>query len=133
MGSMMLLYEAVRRKLPDRYKNVFYQYMRDDQIGDVGIYLYQGENDLYTIDGATQYNTVKVHVQVNADKSTQGLQEALDYLTEFVDRIENEQCDISNISFISANHIGPKAIPIGRNEFDIQVVKSDINLKYVFD
>lgn len=133
MNSLMWIYEAVKAKLPSGYENVFYQYMREDQVGDVGIYLYEGQNDQYTVDGSEVFNCVKVHVQVNADKSVEGLAKALDYLTLFVNKMESEQCDLSNITFVSVNHLGPKAVPIGRNKFDIQVVKCDIDLKYIFE
>ena len=45
MGSMMLLYEAVKHNLGTAYPNVFFQTMREDQPGDVGIYLYESAND----------------------------------------------------------------------------------------
>lgn len=124
----MLVYEAIRNKLPNVYTNVFYQFTRDDQIGDVGIYLYEGQNDLYSIDGEEVYAPIKAHIQVNAGKSIDEINKALDYLEEFVNRIENEQSGISGISFISVKHLGPKAIPIGRNKFDINIVKTDLEL-----
>ena len=60
------------------------------------------------------------------------LKTALNYLTSFVERIENEASNVDGIGFISAQHIGPRAIPIGKNDFNIIVCKSTIDLKYIF-
>lgn len=129
----MYVYEAVRIKLGKEYPNVFYQMTREDKDGDVGIFLYESSNDLRDIAGGDVYNSIKVHIQINAPRSADGLVKAIDYLTRFVDKIENTPSNIPNISFIEAVHIGPKAVPIGRNKFDILVCKCDIDLKYVFN
>lgn len=133
MESMMLLYEAVKNKLDPTYSNVFYQTMREDTVGDVGIYLYESSNDIEDMDGDVVYNCVKVQIQVNCDRSVQGLQKALDYLTKFTHRIEKEQCGISGLQFVEAQHQGPRAIAIGKNTFDILVCRSVIDLKYIYD
>ena len=72
-------------------------------------------------------------MQVNCDKSVQGMQKALDYLSRFTKRIENEQCAISGVTFIEARHLGPRALAIGKNQFDILICRSVIDLKYIFD
>lgn len=131
--SIAWLYDAVRLKLGDKYKNVYYQMQKEDEENNVGIYLYSGQNDVRSIDGNDVYNCIKVHVQVNCERSLNGLVDGLDYLSSFVDRIENETCELANILFVDAVHIGPKAVPIGRNKYDIQVVKCDIDLKYVYN
>lgn len=133
MESMMMLYEAVKEKLGTTYDNVFYQTMRENEPGDVGIYLYESANDREDIGGDAIYDCIKVHVQVNCDKSVQGMQKALDYLSKFTRRMENEQCAISGVTFIEARHQGPRALAIGKNQFDILICRSVIDLKYVFD
>ena len=130
--NMMLLYEAVREKLGNSYENVFYQTMREEEPGDVGIYLYESANDRVDIGGDDIYDCIKVHVQVNCDKSLEGMAKALNYLSLFVDRIENENCAISGIEFVEAYHQGPRALAIGRNQFGILICRSVIDLKYVF-
>lgn len=133
MESMMMLYEAVKEKLGTSYANVFYQTMRENEPGDVGIYLYESANDREDIGGDAVYNCIKVHVQVNCDRSVQGMQKALDYLSQFTRRMENEQCTISGITFIEAKHQGPRALAIGKNQFNILICRSVIDLKYIFD
>ena len=130
--DMSLLYKVIRNKLDNTYKNVFNQNMREDKPGDVGIYLYESSNDSYDLCGDDIYNCIKVQLQVNAGPSAEELETALLFLSHFVDRIENEQSDIENISIISAQHIGPRAIPIGKNDFNITVCKSTVDLKYIF-
>lgn len=130
--SMMWLYEVVRIKLGKQYPNIMYQTVRDDVEGDVGIFLYESSNDKEDMTGEDVYRAVKVQVQVNAEKSVEGLGKALDYLTKFVDRMESEQSNIEVINFIDVKHIGPKAVPIGKNKYGIQVVKCTIDLRYVF-
>lgn len=133
MKNMMLIYEAVEAKLGTDFENVFYQTMREDVERDVGIYLYQSSNDLVAISGEDIYDSIKVHVQVNCEKCTDGLFKALDYLSSFVDRIETEESDINGIQFISATHVGPRALPIGKNKHNIQICRAVIDLKYTFN
>ena len=129
----MKIYEAVEKKLGNDFENVFYQTMREDQPGDVGIYLYESANDLEDLQGQEVYNCIKVHVQVNSEQSTEGMAKALRYLNKFTERIENENSDVDGIEFISAQHLGPRAIPIGKNNFNILVCKSTVDLKYTFE
>ena len=130
--DLMLVYDTVKEKLGTEYENVFFQTMREDKQGDVGIYLYESSNDVEDLSGDDIYNCIKVQVQVNSEQSEEGLQTALNYLTSFVERIENEASNVDGIGFISAQHIGPRAIPIGKNDFNIIVCKSTIDLKYIF-
>ena len=130
--DLMLVYKAVKEKLGTEYENVFFQTMREDKQGDVGIYLYESSNDVEDLSGDDIYNCIKIQVQVNSEQSEEGLQTALNYLTSFVKRIENEASNVGGIEFISAQHIGPRAIPIGKNDFNIIVCKSTIDLKYIF-
>ena len=130
--DIMLVYKAVKEKLGTEYKNVFFQTMREDKPGDVGIYLYESANDIEDLQGQEVYNCIKVHIQVNSEQNTEGMAKALRYLTSFTERIENERSDVDGIEFISAQHIGPRAIPIGKNDFNIIVCKSTIDLKYIF-
>lgn len=128
----MLVYEAVEKKLGDEYENVFYQTMREDQPGDVGIYLYESANDEEDLSGNEVYNCIKVHVQVNSEQSTEGMAKALRYLTKFTERIENENSDVDGVEFMSAMHLGPRAIAIGKNNHNILICRSVIDLKYTF-
>lgn len=129
----MLIYEAVERKLGSEYENVFYQTMREDQPGDVGIYLYESANDEEDLSGNEVYNCIKVHVQVNSEQSTEGMVKALKYLTKFAEKIENEASDVDGIEFVSAMHLGPRALAIGKNEHNILICRSVIDLKYTFE
>ena len=56
--DIMLIYEAVEKKLGDEYENIFYQTMREDQPGDVGIYLYESANDEEDLQGQEVYNCI---------------------------------------------------------------------------
>ena len=129
----MKIYEAVEKKLGNDYENVFYQTMREDQPGDVGIYLYESANDLEDLQGQEVYNCIKVHVQVNSEQSTEGMTKALRYLTKFTERIENETSDVDGVEFMSAQHLGPRAIAIGKNKHNILICRSVIDLKYTFE
>lgn len=128
----MLIYEAVEKKLGNEYENVFYQTMREDQPGDVGIYLYESANDEEDLSGNEVYNCIKVHVQVNSEQSTEGMAKALRYLTKFTERIENENSGVDGVEFMSAMHLGPRAIAIGKNNHNILICRSVIDLKYTF-
>ena len=129
----MKIYEAVEKKLGNDFENVFYQTMREDQPGDVGIYLYESANDEEDLSGNEVYNCIKVHVQVNSEQSTEGMTKALRYLTKFTERIENETSDVDGVEFISAQHLGPRAIAIGKNNHNILICRSVIDLKYTFE
>lgn len=128
----MLIYEAIEKKLGDDFENVFYQTMREDKPGDVGIYLYESANDEEDLCGNEVYNCIKVHIQVNSEQSTEGMAKALRYLTKFTERIENENSDVDGVEFISAMHLGPRAIVIGKNNHNILICRSVIDLKYTF-
>lgn len=131
--GMLKIYEAVRAKLGNTYQNVFYQTMRENEEGDVGIYLYDSSNESKGIDGTIFYDSVKVQVQVNAYKSIDGMETALNYLDEFTRKMETEQSDIEGISFISCEHQGTRALVIGKNEYGIQIVRCILDLKYILD
>ena len=131
--GMLKIYEAVRAKLGNTYQNVFYQTMRENEEGDVGIYLYDSSNENKGIDGTIFYDSVKVQVQVNAYKSIDGMETALNYLDEFTRKMETEQSDIEGISFISCEHQGARALAIGKNEYGIQIVRCILDLKYILD
>lgn len=133
MGSMMLLYEAVKQKLGTAYPNVFFQTMREDKPGDVGIYLYESANDREDLEGDAVYDCIKVHVQVNCERSLSGMNKAIDYLTEFTKHMENQQSAISGVTFVAAMHQGPRALAIGKNQFDILVCRAVVDLKYILD
>jgi hypothetical protein len=128
----MLIYEAVEKKLGSEYENVYYQTMSEDKPGDVGIYLYESANDTEDLSGNEVYNCIKIHVQVNSEQSTEGMTKALRYLTKFTERIENENSDVDGIEFMSAMHLGPRAIAIGKNNHNILICRSVIDLKYTF-
>ena len=130
--NVMLVYEAIEKKLDNTYKNVFYQTMREDKPGDVGIYLYESSNDVEDISGNEVYNCIKVQVQVNSELGIDGMKKALDYLTRFTERIETENSDIEGIEFISAVHLGPRALSIGKNDYGFLVCRSIIDLKYIY-
>lgn len=127
-----LLYKAIEDKLPPSDYNVFYRYMREDKPGDCGIYLYDSANDRETIDGETVFNNVKVQVQVNYGKTIQEAFKAIDWLSQFVDNIENEPSTISGVEFIGVMHQGQKAADIGQNQYGYGLVRSVIDLKYIF-
>lgn len=128
----MLIYDAVKEKLGNEYSDVFYQTMKEDQPNQVGIYLYESSNDVEDLLGDEVYNCIKIQVQVNTEQSEDGMRKAMKYLSSFVERIENETSDIEGIEFISAKHLGPRALIIGKNNFNILVCRSLIDLKYTF-
>ena len=130
--DMMLIYHAVKEKLDTDYDNVFYQTMKEDQPNQVGIYLYESANDVEDMCGDEVYNCIKVQIQVNTEQSEEGICKAMNYLSKFVDRIENEDSNVEGIEFISAQHIGPRALVIGKNNYNILVCRSLIDLKYTF-
>ena len=132
LSSILSLYEAVREKLGAEYTDIKYNTMKSDVEGQVGVYLYEGAADIQNLDDV-EFENIKIQVQVNAYKSEAGIRNALDYLRAFVDRIEYENSAIEGIEFISAIHTGPKAIPIGKNEFGIMVCKSTVELSYTLD
>ena len=49
------------------------------------------------------------------------------------ERIENENSDVDGIEFVSAMHLGPRAIAIGKNNYNILICRSVIDLKYTFE
>ena len=131
--DFMLIYDAIREKLGTDYENVFYQSMREDQPGDVGIYLYESSNDLMDLAGDDVYNCVKVQIQVNSEQSEDGMRKALNYLKRFTHRIESETSEIDEVDFISAQHLGPRAIAIGKNQYNILICRSVIDSKYTLE
>ena len=126
------LYDAIRAKLGTEYKNIFDEDMRDDVPGDVGIFMYTSSNDVETLDGTEVYNCIKVHIKINAEQSSDGLFKAINYLSKFTHRIENETSDIPEIGFVSAKHIGPRALKLRKNEYGISVCVCNIDLKYIW-
>lgn len=126
---MQRLYKAIEEKLGDKYP-ILYQNMSNDTPNTVGIFLYESSNDLETLDGSLMYESIKVHIQVNAENTEKGIFDALDYLRQFVKRIENERSAIVGVSLVACSHVGPKAIVIGKNEFNVTVCVSNVDVKY---
>ena len=127
------LYQAIEAKLPPSLDyTVYYHYMREDEPGDCGIYLYESSNDKESIGGEDIYNCIKVQVQVNYGKSINDSFKAIDWLTNFVNNIETEPSTIEGVEFIAAQHQGPKALDIGQNQYGLGLVRSIIDLKYIF-
>ena len=133
MDSIIYIYEIAKLFLGDKYKDISYQYQQEDKEGSVGIYLYEGANDRKDIGGDVVYKTVKLHVQVNCFKSHQGLLDGINYISSFVDKIENSPSPFKILTFDSVEHLGPKAIPIGRNKYGITIVKCDVNIQYIIN
>lgn len=129
----MKIYELVEEKLGTEYENIFYQSMRAEEIGDIGIFLYQSSKDLTDLAGDDVYNCIKVQVQVNAGQTAEAMGKALEYLSRFTRRIENEPSGTDGIEIISAEHLGPRALVIGRNEHNILICRSLIDLKYTLE
>lgn len=129
---MIKLYQAIKEKLGTEFP-VTYQTMREDKEGVVGIYLYESSNDVEDLAGDTVYESIKCHIQVNATNSEEGIIQALTYLRQFVDRIETENSTVDGIDFVMARHIGPRAICIGKNGYNIQVCVCNIDIKYILD
>ena len=128
------LYDVIKLNLPELpFKNVYFNTMQEDLEGDVGIYLYESSNDLEDMSGDVYMRNIKVQVQVNSFKSFEGLKQAIEYLTLFVNKIEYNAETTDKISLMGCKHIGPVAIPIGRNKFGILVCRSTIDLKYNFN
>lgn len=130
---MVRLYDAVKLKLGDTFGPVTYQTMREDKPRAVGIYLYEGQSDRVDMSGDYVYEVIKVHIQVNADQTEDGILEALNYLRNTVRRLETERSDVPGVTFLYAQHSGSKAIPIGKNGYNIPVCVSNIEIKYKLD
>lgn len=132
--SIKWIYELVSLYLKKIFKcKIYNQFMSFDKEDEIGIFLYDGQNDQYTIDGNVTFRDIKVQVQYNCKRSNDGLYEGLDKLTEFVDLIEHTQSVIPNISFVSVEHQGAKAKILHRNEYDIQVAYCTLDIKYTFN
>ena len=88
--DMSLIYDLVEEKLPlNVYSTITWQTMRDDTVGIVGIFLYESSNDEEDLSGEQIYNCIKAQIQVNSEQSETGLKKALNYLSDFVENIEN--------------------------------------------
>lgn len=124
------LYLAIEQILGSKYP-ISWQYMDEQSSEVVGIYLYESSNDKRMMDGEYEYESLKAHVQVNCAASEVGIQDALVYLRGFVDKIEDTYVDTDSVEFVDCKHVGPKAIPIGKNDYKIPMVRSVIDIKYL--
>lgn len=127
---MKQIYEAIEAVLGTKYP-VGWQYMDEQSTEVVGIYVYESSNDSRYADGEYEYESIKVHVQINCASSEVGIQEALDYLRAFVDKMEDTYVDTTDIEFVDCKHVGPKAIPIGKNGYNIPMCRSVVDIKYL--
>lgn len=126
------LYEAIEGILGIQYP-VTWQHMEEDKENVVGIYLYESSADRKYLSGDYQYESIKVQVQVQSENTDEGLFAALKYLREFVDKMENEYVDTDKVSFEDCEHIGPKAVTIGTNEYGLKVCRSVVDVKYLLN
>lgn len=123
------LYDAIRAKLGSEYTNVTNESMQEDKPGSVGIYLYQSKGDERTFDGV-EFENIKVQIQVNAEQSEEGINKAKRYLRQWVYRMEDEDSDIPEISFIYAAYENHPVISMGKNKFNISVYRAIVDLSY---
>ena len=124
------VYELIERVLGDKY-TVGWQYMAEDKECTAGIYLYESSSDLRYMGGDYGHESIKAHVQVQARGSETGLFEALEYLRDFVDKIESGYHSNDGVSFEDCQHVGPKAIVVGTNTYGIKICRTVIDIKYL--
>lgn len=127
---MKQVYEAVESLLGTKYP-IGWQYMDEQKAEVVGVYLYESSNDSRYVDGEYEYESIKVHVQINCLSTELGIQEALNYLRAFVDKIEDTYVSTADVEFVDCKHVGPKAIPIGKNGYNIPMCRSVVDIKYL--
>ena len=132
---MIRLYDAIKEKLGDSIESSKISYQTIDEMapGTVGIYLYTSSNDVEDLGGETVYESIKAHIEINAEDTPDGIKDALKYLRDAVDKIEKEQSTIDGVSFVMCRHVGPKALPIGKNSYDILKCVCNIDIKYILD
>lgn len=145
---MLRLYDVVKEKLGDKYKLITNQVRLDDKPGAVGIFIYESSNDSEYMDGTTEYESIKIHVEVNSikyedeidingnlvmDGMTKGINEAINYLRDFVYKMEREQTNVVGIELVDCQHVGPRAFPIGKNGCNTQICVCNIDVKYLID
>lgn len=132
MAGLNKLYQAIENKLGTKYSVTYESLKEDVEYGAdniCGIFLYIGQNDEYDFDGC-MYEVVKAHIQVHTDGSIEKTDDAIGYLRDFVDKIENEKSEVAEVKFISCRHIGAKALPTGYNSYNTQVCVSNIEIFY---
>lgn len=125
---MIRLYKSIENKLGTQFGPINRQSRKEDVNRAVGIFLYESSNDEYDSDGIV-YECIKAHIEVNASNEVE-ITEALQYLRRFVDRIEEETSGINGLTFEMVEHVGPKAVPIGKNGYNLHVCVSNIDIKY---
>ena len=66
--SIKWIYELVSIYLKKIFKcRIYNQFMSFDKEDEIGIFLYDGQNDQYTIDGNVTFRDIKVQVQYTID------------------------------------------------------------------
>lgn len=129
---MLRLYRFVESCLPDTFENITYDSMDEDKQGQVGIFAYQSEDDAESLEG-TIWENIKFQIQVTANSGESGMQEVSDYLRDFIKIIESKMDSGDNtLEIIQCKHIGPKAIKIKTNDYNIALWRCVINIKYNF-
>jgi len=128
---MHRIYQVISEKLGTEYPLITYNKMDDSKENSVGIFLYPSEADKETLDGQTVYESLKAHIQVNAERSDAGEIKAIAYLRNFVSRIESEKSTIPGVKLRGCLHVGMKSQPIGVNSFNIPVYVTNVAIKYI--
>lgn len=140
---MNRLYNAIAKKLDGIYETdivgvdklkkqaIKKERMKADTVGIVGIFLYPSSNDEEDLGGLV-YESIKAHIQLNVTPGIDMIK-GMNFLRSFVERIEAEDSEIEGCEFIVCKHIGPKASPMGINDYSVQICACNIDIKYNLD
>lgn len=105
----------------------------DESLPDqVGIILSSSRSDEECISGETEWESLKLELQITCKNEANDIFENLGILREFADEFEKCISTVDDLNMIWANHLGAKAQPAYTNGYGLQVVKTVIDFDYLF-
>lgn len=106
----------------------------DESLPDqCGLILQGSRDDEECISGETEWECLKLEVQVTCKDEASDIFENLQILRDFVEAFENTASTVTGLEIVWANHLGSKVRPAYTNGYGLQVVKTVIDFNYLYD
>lgn len=129
---MIRLYRFVESCLPESNRTVTYESMDDDTPDNVGIFLFPAEEDEVCLDG-TQWENIKVQVQVTSNSSEDDISKVSSYLRSFINNIESNFSCGDGLEIINVSAIRKMPQKFHTNNQMISKWESEVKIKYILE
>lgn len=122
--------QSVTSKFNDSTSVQRYEESLPDQCG---IILQGSRDDEECISGETEWECIKLEIQVTCKNEASDIFENLQILRNFVDAFEDSNSTVDGLEIVWAKHLGSKVRPTYMNGYGLQTCKCIIDINYLLE